>query len=597
MTRFQKLAVVTLVLGYVLIVFGGVVRISGASLGCGGDWPGCNGAVIPAFNFPTAIDFSHRLLAATATLLSLGLVAASWRQQQSRRLLVGMSTLALGLVLLQAGLGAVTVLRSPSAVVVTAHLGLAEAYLGVIVAVGLVAFGDRISPFGRSLAGRWTSLGRLALAASAAVFALMLTGTYTALNGTALGCRSWPLCDGHYIPTGWTSVDIDLTHRWVAAIATVLVLAVAVRARRVRADSPALMGLATGAAALMAAQIFVGAATVWLKLAPVVAAAHLAVATVVWAALLLVVLLDRMIPVGAAVARHPFRAVGRDYAILTKPGVMTLLLTTTLGAMLFAQAGLPPLRILVWTLVGGALAAGGAAALNHYLDRDIDRIMARTRGRPVPGGRVVPVQALIFGVTLSVLSIYVLAVFVNPLAAALSLAGNLFYVFIYTKWLKRSTPQNIVIGGAAGAIPPLVGWAAVTGRVGLPALIMFAIIFSWTPPHFWSLALFRSKTRDYAAAGVPMLPGVYGEAETRRQIFLYTLLLVAISLFLFPIHANGPLYLAVAVVLGALFVGKAVRLLRQPEQQPLLARSLFLYSNWYLAALFAAMVVDRLAGI
>ncbi|HET9014099.1 MAG TPA: heme o synthase [Thermomicrobiaceae bacterium] len=600
MTRFQRLALTTLVLGYLLIVVGGVLRVSGASLSCGTGWPWCNGALLPSLTGATTLALSHRVLALVVTLLSVALLVTARRESRARRLLVGLSGLALLLVLVQAGIGALTVTSGLSPVFATAHLGLAEAYLAVLSVAALVTFGDQFAPLGRALGNAFTGVGRLGLAASAAVFVLLVTGGYAATSGSDGGCAQWPLCGGRLVPTGWTAADIQITHRWAAVIATVLVLALAVQARRRRPDAAAITGLTTAAAVLIVAEIFVGAASVWLTMAPWVAAAHLAVATVAWVALVLAVALDRMLPVAAvdpAAERVPFRQISRDYAVLTKPGVMTLLLATTLGAMLLAQAGLPPLRIVVWTLIGGALASGGAAALNHYFDRDIDEIMARTRRRPVPGGRVVPVHAVIFGLTLSVLAVYVLAVFVNPLAAALALFGNLFYVVIYTRWLKRATPQNIVIGGAAGAIPPLVGWAAVTDHVGVPALILFAIIFYWTPPHFWSLALFRSKTRDYAAAGVPMLPGVYGEAEARRQIFHYSLLLVGVSLFLIPLGVSGPFYMVAALGLGGLFVYKAVRLLRRPENQALLARSLFLYSNIYLGLLFTAMVVDRLAGI
>jgi len=596
MTRFVKLAVTTLLVGYLLVVLGGAVRVAGAESGCGPGWVGCDGSLTPILSFPIAFDYFHRAFAAVETLLAVGLVVLAWRESRSRGLLLSLSGAALGLVLIQGVLGMVTAQPSAGAAVGTAHLALAELFLAVVALVALVASAGWLVPADWRSAGRRTSAGWLAIAAAVGVFALLSTGAYTALSGSGTACAGWPLCGDRVVPTGWTPVDIHLIHRWVASIATTLILALAIQVRRVRSDSPALVGLATGGAVLMVAQVFVGAANVWMDLNPVITTAHLAVATIVWGGVVSVAALDRMLPVSERVpAAQPARRVWRDYFVLTKPGVMALLLTTTLGAMLFAKAGLPPARILFWTLIGGALASGGAAAINHYLDRDIDRIMTRTRNRPVAGGRVTPVQALIFGVTLSVLSVYLMAVFVNTLAALLSLAGNLYYVVIYTMWLKRATPQNIVIGGVAGSIPPLVGWAAVTGNVGLPAIIMFIIVFAWTPPHFWALALFRSKTRDYAAAGVPMYPAVYGDAKTRQQIFIYTLLLVITSLLLvFPLQANGLLYFGIAAVLGGVFVHKAVLLLRRPAQQPLLARSLFMYSNYYLALLFLAMVVDRL---
>jgi protoheme IX farnesyltransferase len=283
------------------------------------------------------------------------------------------------------------------------------------------------------------------------------------------------------------------------------------------------------------------------------------------------------------------------YLALTKPRIMSLLLFTTLAAFLIAlrQHPLPAwtaLRLLLATVIGGALASGGAAALNCYIDRDIDDIMARTKRRPIPAGTVAPRQALVFGLALSALSLLVLGLFTNLLAMELALAGNLFYVVIYTLWLKRATTQNIVIGGAAGAIPPLVGWAAVTGSLALPALLLFVLITYWTPAHFWSLALL--VRRDYSRAGIPMLPSVTSEAHARWQILLYTLLVVIASLLLFVVHAMGYLYLAAALVLGAGFVVHALQLRVGGSARQ--ARRTFMYSNYYLAGLFAVMIVDRL---
>jgi protoheme IX farnesyltransferase len=278
------------------------------------------------------------------------------------------------------------------------------------------------------------------------------------------------------------------------------------------------------------------------------------------------------------------------YLNLTKPRIIVLLLLTTLGAMLAAEPGLPPLGLVVATLLGGALSAAAANTLNCYLDRDIDRLMERTRERrALPAGRLVPSQALRFGLVLAALSFIELALLVNLLAAALAQAAIWFYVFVYTGWLKRSTPSNIVIGGAAGAVPPLVGWAAVTGRIDLPALYLFAIVFFWTPPHFWALALLLK--REYGQASVPMLPVVRGDDETRRQILLYTLLLVALTVIMVPFQLVGALYLAAALILGGLFLYYAVRLVREGTQRA--AARLFGYSIVYLALLFTAVVVDR----
>jgi protoheme IX farnesyltransferase len=281
----------------------------------------------------------------------------------------------------------------------------------------------------------------------------------------------------------------------------------------------------------------------------------------------------------------------RDYVTLTKPRIMSLLLITGAGGMFVGADGMPPLGDLAAMLVGLALACGGASALNHVLDRDIDRLMGkRTRSRPVATGRVPTARALEFGLALSALSFALLGSTLNVLTAVLALVGNLFYVLVYTRWLKRSTPQNIVIGGAAGAIPPLVGWAAATGNITLPALALFAIVFFWTPPHFWALALLIK--RDYEAARVPMLPVVRGDAETARQIVLYTVVLVAVTLVPFVLGTLGLAYLAVALVLGAVFFALAWRL--RAELVPRRAALLFHYSLAYLALLFVAMAVDPL---
>ncbi len=283
----------------------------------------------------------------------------------------------------------------------------------------------------------------------------------------------------------------------------------------------------------------------------------------------------------------------RDYVTLTKPRIMTLLLLTGFCGMVVGAGGLPSLTLGAATMAGLALACGGASALNHVLDADIDRLMGkRTRSRPVAAGRVPAPYALEFGLALSAFSFVLLAGAVNVLTAALALVGNLFYVLVYTRLLKRSTPQNIVIGGAAGAVPPLVGWAAATGNLTLPALALFGIVFLWTPPHFWALALLIK--RDYAAAGVPMLPVVRGESETARQIVLYTVALVAFTLAPALWGQFGLVYLVAAGALGGGFLWLAWRLRRQ--RTPARAGLLFHYSLAYLALLFVAMALDAVVA-
>jgi heme o synthase len=296
--------------------------------------------------------------------------------------------------------------------------------------------------------------------------------------------------------------------------------------------------------------------------------------------------------VGSRAAGHRRRslaAVGRDYIALTKPRIIGLLLVTTVATMFVANPSGPALTTVLWTMLGGYLAAGGAGAINHYLDRDRDARMARTRTRPLVSGRIEPHHGLVFGITLGVAAVILLTLAVNLLAACLALAGLLGYVFVYTLWLKPLTPQNIVIGGAAGAMPPLVGWAAATGALAADALYPFAIVFLWTPPHFWALALLIKD--DYARTGVPMLPVVRGERATRRQILLYAVLLVALTVLPVVTGLFGWPYLVAALALGGAFIALATILAVRPSRRA--ALRLYLSSLLYLALLFVAMAADR----
>ena len=366
-----------------------------------------------------------------------------------------------------------------------------------------------------------------------------------------------------------------LAHDVTAHVTLALLFAVVLSARLSHAGRRDLL-----AAAVTAFFLFGAAGLAGLLDAP--AAAHLTLGALALSAA--AVSVATAFRGGASAPRSDWR----DYLTLTKPRIMVLLLVTAAGGMVVGSQGVPAAGLVAATLGGLALACGGASALNHVLDRDVDTRMKRTSRRPVAAGRVSPERALEFGVALSALSFVVLTSFVNVVAALLAVAGNLFYVLVYTRWLKHSTPQNIVIGGAAGAVPPLVGWAAATGNLALPALFLFLIVFLWTPPHFWALALLIK--RDYAAAGIPMLPVVRGETETARSIMRYSFLLVAVTLLPVVWRTLGVVYLSAALVLGAVLLALALALLR--ETTPPRARRLFTYSLAYLALLFVAMAVD-----
>ena len=662
MTRLYRLAVVTAVATYALIVLGGVTRVSESGMGCADDWPKCQGRWYPPFELQPIIEYLHRTVAASIGLLVLATAVGTFlvRGTRGRTRLVAVA--ALGAVIFQGLLGAVTVWRELPAEVVTAHLGTAMIFFALtMLTVWLVAL-DRGGPGWLVDAGREPGPARdrrfawVAAVGAAVVFLVILSGASTSTTGAALACRDWPLCQGGELIPERTSTYtwIHLGHRASAVVGTLAVAGVAWVAWR-RPAPLAARRLAAGAVAIIGVQILLGGAYVLTDGSPWLSGMHLATATLLWAAMVSIAVVARRpgiettdagrsgVPArslqsvgsaGTAVARQApvqmsahaatdtpslplrsagpaatatlaygppsplrwrwpdarrARAVATDYVELTKPGILTLLLTTTLGAMLIAAEAVPPFGLVLATLVGGALAAGGANVLNCYLDRDIDARMARTSRRATVSGRIGPGAALRFGLVLSAAAVLELGLLVNWLAAGLALAGNLYYVLVYTKWLKRITPHNIVIGGAAGAVPPLVGWAAATGGLDPAAWVLFAVIFFWTPPHFWALALL--KRGEYDRAAVPMLPVVAGEAETRRQILLYSLLLLVVCLLLVPLGL-GPLYLLAALVLNGAFLGLAVRLFRAPSNK--LARQLFFFSLWYLAFLFAAAVADRL---
>ena len=299
---------------------------------------------------------------------------------------------------------------------------------------------------------------------------------------------------------------------------------------------------------------------------------------------------------GLAAARSGsggFRQRLRDYITLTKPRIISLLLVTTLAPMVIAAHGWPGTDTVLWTMLGGYLMAGGANAINMYMDRDIDGRMPRTALRPIPSGRMSPGHVLAFGTALGVAAFGLFALHVNLLSACLALAGLLYYIFVYTRWLKRTSPQNIVIGGAAGAFPPLVGWAAVTGQVTLTAVYLFLIVFFWTPPHFWALALVKQK--DYGRVGVPMAPNVWGERDTLRQILLYTGILIPVSLVPVSYGGLGPVYGVLALLLGLWLLRDVLRLVRAKDLVPP-AWGLYRDSLLYLALLFVAMAIDGVAG-
>jgi protoheme IX farnesyltransferase len=594
MKAFRALSVATALVTYALVVLGGVVRVSGSGLGCP-DWPLCHGRVLPPLDLHAIIEYSHRTTASLTSALVVLTAVFAWLAFRKRRDIVIPAMVALGLLVVQVVLGAITVRLELPPMIVLAHLATAMALLAAVCVTAVAAIVPRpVSP-----ADPLSVL--LSRAAAAGTYLLILSGSLVVGSGASGSCDAWPLCGGGFSLAFDGPPAIQLLHRGLAAgVGTLIIVSLLALLNRHREERAVRATVALTLAAL-AFQVAVGAAVVTLHLPAALRGLHLALASAVWAGtVVLAVIADRLPAAGGSIgvtddARRPPRSpreVVLDYLSLAKPRIIPLLLITALGGMMMAQRGWPSTGLVVLTLLGGALAAAGAGAINCWIDRDLDGEMLRTRRRPLPDGRIAPSHALLFGIALGLAAFLLLAFWVNVLAATLAISGLLFYVFIYTLWLKRWTVQNIVIGGAAGAVPPVVGWAAVTHRVDLTAIYLFAVIFLWTPPHFWALAL-RLKG-DYARARVPMLPVVRGEAVARRQILLYTVVLVGVTLAVVVTGALGLLYLAGAVVLGGVFIALALVNLRSQRQR--WSRLLFDYSIAYLGLLFAVMVADRMIG-
>jgi protoheme IX farnesyltransferase len=553
---YRRLVYLTLLAALPAAFWGGVVRVTGSGLGCP-DWPLCHGQFLPSLDVATRIEWLHRFLAIVAGLTLAAL--AVWTLLRYRtRTPVTIVGVAVVLYWLQAILGAVTVLLELPPTWVTVHLANAELLLAVLTVYAVVLRWPATGPgLAKPSAFTWLALG-----AAAGTFALMLSGAYVRGDGATAACSTWPLCDDGIPMSG--AAAVHMLHRYAAAAVGVLVVYAVAGAWQRRREIPGLGAAAILTGALFTLQVAVGALNPLTGFSPWPLGLHPAVATALWCATVAL----------AVLAWRPVRAEAtttlRDLVALTKPAIMSLLLVTALGGMFLAAGGVPPFHLVIATMLGGAFASGGASALNHYFDRDIDERMRRTSRRPLPGHRVSPRVAIAVGIILNLLAFAILAAVANVLAAILAIVGTLFYIFIYTLWLKRTTVQNIVIGGAAGAIPPLVGWAAVANNVDLPALYLFAIVFFWTPAHFWALALLIRD--DYDRAGIPMLP---------------------LSILLFLTRYVGVLYLFAALVLGAIFIGYAIRLMRAAAaRQRSVARGVYLYSLLYLALLFVAIMVD-----
>jgi heme o synthase len=429
-----------------------------------------------------------------------------------------------------------------------------------------------------------SSFSRWVLALFFVVLALTIVGRFVVLTGAIAYCSGFPFC----IPSHPLGL-LKQAHILLVGVASVLMFFVLRKAWREQRQQNVILPLTTILGVMFFGQALVGAMQVTQSYPPHLVFLHTLTTIALWVSLLLLAYTSGVLAVdGRKVVVSDQQQRVKDFIALSKPLIVGLLLITTYGGLVIGGKAWPSFSLTVWTLIGGALAAGGSSALNQYIDRELDKNMQRTAKRPLADGRLTNAEGLAFGLGLSLTSYYVLACFVNGLAALLSLAGIIYYVMLYSLWLKKATVQNIVIGGGAGAIPPMVGYAAATGQLDWTAWILFAIIFMWTPPHFWALAIVRMK--DYERAGVPMLPVVRGELETRKQIFIYTIELIAVTLLLPILNLAGLFYLIASLVLGGALIYAAWAVWKQGGNK--VAWRMYKWSSTYLVFIFLAIMID-----
>lgn len=429
-----------------------------------------------------------------------------------------------------------------------------------------------------------SSFSRLILFLFLTVFLLTIVGRIVTVTGAWSYCVGWPICVPTH-PLGY----LKLTHLALVGVASAFMVLVLRKAWREQRDQNLLLPLTTVTGVLFFGQAFIGAIEVTRDYPLHLVILHAMTAVTLWISLGALVFASGVLAKDTnEVIKFNYRQRAKDFFTLSKPVIVALLLVTTYSGLVAGSKAMPSASLTFWTLLGGALAAAGSSALNQYIDRELDKNMQRTSKRPLADGRLTAAEGLSYGLALSLISYYVMAGFVNLLAALLSLAGIFYYVIFYSVWLKKATVQNIVIGGGAGAIPPMVGWAAATGYLGLAAWILFAIVFMWTPPHFWALAIVRMK--DYEKAGVPMMPVIHGEERTRRHILVYTIELIAVTLLLPLFNLAGTIYLVSALVLGGFLLYAAWRVFKIGGNK--VAWTMYRWSSMYLAFIFLAIMID-----
>jgi protoheme IX farnesyltransferase len=594
--RFRLASWLILALIAAQIVLGSTVRATGAGMGCP-DWPLCHGSWLPAWNFESVLEYSHRLVGALVSLSLLGAVAAIALSRPLRRQLGRLAATLVYLLVVLVSFGAVTVAYDMPPAVVACHLELATLLLMTWVVI-LNRSREALMPQARALpiAGVYRYVAWVALGAG---LIQLFLGALVSVSHAGLACPDFPTCYGMWWPPLVGNVGIQMIHRYGAyTLAVIVAVLVALCEWRASVDVRLWSRVC---AALLVIQVSLGIGNVLMKHPAWLSVSHLACGVSLVLGLFMVAYSGwpqlwydrRQTQEGGDVATLGKSERIRAFVQLTKPTIVMLVVVTGLPALIMAGQGQVDAIRWLAALVGTALAASSAAVFNQYFERERDKQMTRTRMRPLPSGRVQPNEALAFALVLGVTATVLLLFYTTSLAVFLALFSLFFYGFYYTLVLKDRSHQNIVIGGAAGASAPLICWAAVTGTVGLPAWIMFLIIFLWTPPHFWALAIYRLD--DYRESRFPMYPVVRGVAATTRSMAIYTLVMVPLSLVLYPIGAAGPLYLTIAALLGAGFIWLTRAVLRTQSHRD--AMRLFAYSIVYTLALFSGMTLDAIVGV
>jgi heme o synthase len=437
---------------------------------------------------------------------------------------------------------------------------------------------------------------RLTLANFFLMLVLMVSGILVRTTAAASACSGWPLCQPGVLIPGSPLAWLDMAHRLIVLVSAVFLLRLLNQAWRTQRSQTSVLVSTTALVLVFFLEALLGGIKVLRDFPEYLVVLHGLTGVVIWLTLAAqVYMVGRAARTSSDEREEAQSAIRRqhllkDFLALTKPIVVALLLVTTFAGMVIGAKAWPSWELTFWVILGGFMAAGGSGSINQFIDRYDDIKMQRTQKRPIPSGRLTPGEGLAFGVAMALTSFYIMAIYVNLLSALLTLAGIVYYVLLYSIFLKKASVQNIVIGGGAGAIPPLVGWAAATGSLNIPSLFLFAVVFMWTPPHFWALAIVRRK--DYARAGVPMLPVVRGERETRTQIFIYTIELVALTLFLPLFGLGGSIYFVAATILGAALLTSAWKVWQLGGNK--LAWKMYRHSSMYLAFLFMALMVDAL---